>query len=597
MKLSELTQHPENNNIYDATDLNDLKNSLSVNGQLEPIAITRDNKIISGHRRHAAMVALGWSECDVRFVEPENEIIALIEYNNHRQKTKGDLVREAEYLQKELRKTIGRGRNASSARKGKKQGQRLTTATELAQKLGVGTTQLKQLMSISNYEPKLITEIDKGQISVSEAYRVVQKKYIHQNRKLQPEVSGQDGLFRVAFQRLLKDFKPSTELLHSVIKNTYPYALSLTGIEQSRVDELQTHLEKLSRLDSYETMFVRKKDELDHLDVSRKELESAEGLLPSKDELNDFWSQRVNIFDVELIVADGTFTCEKTNLTFDNRLWETLRVCISSHEYFSGPGRKMNAFVGFNNENGFRLLGIFGFASDSHTLGVRDDHIGWTTDQRSRMREHLVNMNTCVPTQPFGFNRLGGKFIALYAEELIKEWEKKYKTKIVGITTTSLHGSQGQYNGMKWYKSLGTSSGSMLISPLRDEWSFWRYWFKENFPDEHEIASKRSSPKQAMLSHIFRLVGLNAKGLSHNHKRGVFFRPLYTNYREFLCEEVSETDLQHADGAWHDWYFTKVRKRIQDLVERKEVQSIPLFYDGIDEDVLEMWLSSRGVNG
>jgi len=596
LKLTELKQHPENNNIYDATDLTDLKTSLSVNGQLEPISITKDKKILSGHRRFASMVALGWTDCEVRFVEPENELVALVEFNNHRQKTKGDLLREAEILQRELRKTIGRGRNAAAVRKGKKQGKRLTTANELGQKLGVGTTQLKQLMSISNYEPKLIEEIDRGEKSVAEAYRIVQKKHIHKNKETNRNETGKEGLFRVAMRRLLNEYEPSTELLNSVIKNTYPHSLSLSGVSEDQVSDFRAHLENLAKMDSSEIMFVRKRDELEHLEVSNKELKSAQKLLPTKDELNDFWSQRVSIFDCELVVADGTFKCPKLKLKFDNRLWETFRVGISSHEHFSGPGRKMNAFVGFNNKNGFRLLGIVGFASDSHTLGVRDDHIGWTTSQRGRMREHLVNMNTCVPTQPFGFNRLGGKFIAMFAEELVKVWEKKHNTKIVGITTTSLHGSQGQYNGMKWYKSLGSSSGAMLISPLRDEWSFWRSWFKDNYPDEFEIAKYRSSPKQAMLSQIFRLLGIKSSGFSHNHKRGVFFRPLYTNYREFLCEEIKVEDLEYADGGWHDWYFGKVKKRITELVKKKEVQSNPLFYEGIDGDVLEMWLSSRGLN-
>ena len=134
----------------------------------------------------------------------------------------------------------------------------------------------------------------------------------------------------------------------------------------------------------------------------------------------------------------------------------------------------MSSYVGFENENGFRLLGIISFRSDSHTLKVRDELIGWTTDQRAKNREHLVNMNVCCPTQPFGHDRIGGKFISLIAEKMVEEWELHYKTKIVAIMTTSLHGSQSQYNGMKWWKHLGTSSGEMILKPLRDEWSYWR---------------------------------------------------------------------------------------------------------------------------
>jgi hypothetical protein len=594
LKLSDLSGHPDNNNIYDPTDLTDLEQSLSAHGQLEPIAITKDKLIISGHRRFAAMKSLGWTDCEVRIVEPENEIIALIEHNRHRQKTKGDILREAKFLEIELRKTVGRGRNASKTRTGKKQGKRITTVREVADRLGVGTTQLKQLQSISNYEPKLIEKIDSGKISVAKAYREVQEKHISKQTRFAKKV-GNDELFRIGFGKLVKQYNPSHEVVTNTLKNTYPYSIPMTGLSQTHLDDFYDHMDKLAKLDSREAMYVRKRDELEHLEVSNKELRAAEKLLPSNDELNEFWSNNLAIFDTQLVVTDDKFKCPKSKLNFDKRLWDTLRVCISSHEHFSGPGRKMDAFVGFNNKKGFRLLGIIGFSSDSHTLGVRDDHIGWTTDQRGRMREHLVNMNTCVPTQPFGYNRLGGKFISLYAEELVRLWEKKYNQRIVGITTTSLHGSQGQYNGMKWWKSLGSSSGAMLISPLRDEWSFWRGWLKDNYPEEYETATSRTSPKQALLTILYSLTGLSKGDYTHNHKRGVFFRPLYSNYREFLCEEIKEGALEYEDGAWHDWYFLKMRKRIEELIKRKDVQTEPLFYEGIDADVLEMWLSSRGA--
>ena len=109
MKISDLTSHKENSRIDQLTDL---KNSLSSFGQMEPITITKDKRIISGHRRMAAMVELGWDDCEVRIVEPENEIIALIEHNRHRQKTASDVLNEARYLERELKDIVGRvGRN------------------------------------------------------------------------------------------------------------------------------------------------------------------------------------------------------------------------------------------------------------------------------------------------------------------------------------------------------------------------------------------------------------------------------------------------------------------------------------------------------
>ncbi len=60
-----------------------MESSLSTYGQLEPLSVTKDNRIISGHRRYMSMRSLGWEECDVRIVEPEDEIISLIEHNRH----------------------------------------------------------------------------------------------------------------------------------------------------------------------------------------------------------------------------------------------------------------------------------------------------------------------------------------------------------------------------------------------------------------------------------------------------------------------------------------------------------------------------------
>ena len=81
MRLNELICHPENAKIYNKTDLSSLENSLSSFGQMEPIAITKKKVIISGHRRFFAMKNLGWENCEVRLIEPDNELIALVEHN------------------------------------------------------------------------------------------------------------------------------------------------------------------------------------------------------------------------------------------------------------------------------------------------------------------------------------------------------------------------------------------------------------------------------------------------------------------------------------------------------------------------------------
>ena len=588
MELSELTSHSDNSRIYQPTDLTDLKNSLSSFGQMEPIAITKDKRIISGHRRMASMVELGWDECEVRIVEPDNEIISLIEFNRHRQKVASDIINEARFLEKELRGVVGRGRNASKERTDKNQGKRLRMVNELAQRLGVGTTRLKQLLSISNYDPELITKIDRGELSVSGAYAIIKSQHLNQKKSTTTE-------FQTSFQKLIKEKKPNMNEIMDTLKTTYPYSIELTDLSEDRRMELIEHLERMKKMDSRSLMLVQKQDELEHLDVSPKEIATAKSFLPSSEELNDFWKSENAISQVQVLVANGKHKCKKTGVILSKQLWNIIRISIHSQEHLDGRGRKMSSYVGFHNDNGFRILGIVSFRSDSHSLKVRDDFIGWTTTQRAKNREHLVNMNVCCPTQPFGHDRLGGKFISLIASEMIKDWEKYYKTKVVAIMTTSLHGSLSQYSGMKLWKNLGTSSGAMLLKPLKDEWSFWRNWLMEHHLKKYEEVSIKTSATQGLLSAVYKYLNIPIKEYVHNHKRGVFIYSLYENYLDFLNDKIDEPQLIPSQNDWNEWWLKKSNARLSKLYNEDRVSNEFLFHEEINLDELEMWASVRGI--
>jgi ParB/RepB/Spo0J family partition protein len=69
--LDSIRPSPENDKLYkpvrcDAEDIIDLANSIRQFGVKEPIIITLDSYIISGHRRHAACLLLGLKEVPVR---------------------------------------------------------------------------------------------------------------------------------------------------------------------------------------------------------------------------------------------------------------------------------------------------------------------------------------------------------------------------------------------------------------------------------------------------------------------------------------------------------------------------------------------------
>jgi len=102
-QVSELSQHPKNDEIYG--DTNELAEtfteSIREKGVLEPLVITDDKQVISGHRRLEAARNVGIESVPVRKSEFESELAereALIEFNRQREKTPGQIVNEFEEM-------------------------------------------------------------------------------------------------------------------------------------------------------------------------------------------------------------------------------------------------------------------------------------------------------------------------------------------------------------------------------------------------------------------------------------------------------------------------------------------------------------------
>jgi hypothetical protein len=103
LSLDSIRPSPENNLIYrpvraDDPGIQDLARSIRRHGLREPIVVTRDGYILSGHRRHAACRLAGLREVDCRVEDitrdhPEFETM-LVEHNRQRVKGLDEVVRE-----------------------------------------------------------------------------------------------------------------------------------------------------------------------------------------------------------------------------------------------------------------------------------------------------------------------------------------------------------------------------------------------------------------------------------------------------------------------------------------------------------------------
>lgn len=103
MQINSLRPHPLNETIYGDRADADLIASVKAKGVLNPILISQDNLIISGHRRWGAAIAAGLETVPVVVfgsTDPLDIEEALIESNRQRQKTNEQIGREYKELKR-----------------------------------------------------------------------------------------------------------------------------------------------------------------------------------------------------------------------------------------------------------------------------------------------------------------------------------------------------------------------------------------------------------------------------------------------------------------------------------------------------------------
>ena len=293
-----------------------------------------------------------------------------------------------------------------------------------------------------------------------------------------------------------------------------------------------------------------------------------------------------DITNKELTISEIEKLDPIVEYTDDNETWTILRTLISSMEFTANPGRNIKFFV--KDSITGKYLGVISVGSDVTSIKVRDDYIKWTKD--NKFVDHKLN-HTCigtsiVPTQPLGFNMLGGKLLsALVTTSTVRDkWFENYNEILVGVTTTSLYGVHSQYNGIPHWKTLGESTGKISIKPDDSVYKVWSDWLKENHFEEYDKAIHATGPKQNIINRIFRHLGIKSKAYEHGFKRGVFFANMYDNGLEYLRNEIDDSELVMKKKFLEDyeyinrWWKKKAIKRYTKLLEQDRIKDETLYY-------------------
>ena len=173
VKVSSLTHHPKNKEIYDLSSIEELMESISEVGLLQPIIIDTHNQVISGNRRLESIKRLEWDEVEViqREVKEEEEELLLIHYNKQRIKSFKELINEYLILDNHYRKGQGKRTDLTSVKSN-----RSSSRDIVSKDLGISSSQLRRLVYIHRNKPEYIELLDKGILTVNQSFLQIQRE-------------------------------------------------------------------------------------------------------------------------------------------------------------------------------------------------------------------------------------------------------------------------------------------------------------------------------------------------------------------------------------------------------------------------------------
>lgn len=182
MKIEDLKPHKRNSEFFDdmsGEKWQEFLESIKTSGVIEPIVITQDKVIVSGHQRVRACKELGINEilAEVRVYDDEDKVIKDLLETNIRQR--GDIGGSSIKLGrriKELERVYGI-REGSHGKKRETNGLSEEMSQEdLAEKLGINLKTLQRAKTLANLSPEIQSLIENGTISASTAARIIGSK-------------------------------------------------------------------------------------------------------------------------------------------------------------------------------------------------------------------------------------------------------------------------------------------------------------------------------------------------------------------------------------------------------------------------------------
>ena len=215
VKVSSLKHHPKNKEIYDLSSIDELMESISEVGLLQPLTIDTRNQVISGNRRFESIKRLGWKEVEVivREVQEEDEELLLIHFNKQRIKSFKELINEYLTLDRIYRKGQGKRTDLTSVKSN-----RSSSRDIISSEMGISSSQLQRLVYIHRNRPDYIELLDKGILTVNQSYLQIQREEKERDSRSSSIIGNSDSKEKTNWRFYQKSSHDMSELSYGEVQ-------------------------------------------------------------------------------------------------------------------------------------------------------------------------------------------------------------------------------------------------------------------------------------------------------------------------------------------------------------------------------------------
>ena len=232
-------------------------------------------------------------------------------------------------------------------------------------------------------------------------------------------------------------------------------------------------------------------------------------------------------------------------------IWNYFRRNVSSLKKTDSAkliGRQIHILVKDLTTNLY--LGIISLSSDVYNLDQRDKYIGWDFKDKASKLKHILNITTCVPLQPFGYNFNGGKLIAAlaFSLEIATHFREKYDDSLLAIITTSLYGKSIQYDRLPFLQFIGYTKGNSVMNIPSDVTKICADFLKKEFQLDYPLRKKFIIVQKA-----FDKLGISKEDFLQSTPKGIYFGYTCNNAHDMLTGKtpihISPKYNQHVKPA------------------------------------------------